>query len=452
MHHAAQTASRPAARILRWPSHLLGPRPNLKELHLACWGFFLGLMVMPVCFGFWVHHRVSPGTLPPIASGFTYFYGIGKIVDTYPIARLYDYPLQLRTFHEVWAQGSNEYGPSPYPPFIALFFSLFARLSFARAYAIWMIVSLALYVIGIVSTAGIVFPRQRMRQSLMVCLSLAYYPFLYGTLLNGRISTIEVCAIGVALLLESRGKPVFSGLALSALIYKPTLLLLILPALLLTRRFRTLYGFLAGAALLLLATTGIVGYGIWIEYARFLSSFSHLHWLGNQSVLNYARYVDLKSLSYMLPGGRSPAVLALLAAFALGAALSLAVLLWRSARSSEPVQLLAWAAILTWTLILNVYVPIYDSILVVPALSLTLAALHALRRQLAADGTALLAILILAFSWVSESIAQHHRFQILTFLFVILGCLQLALLYRAQHHATPKSSQTAGAPHASVLP
>jgi len=31
----------------------------------------------------------------------------------------------------------------------------------------------------------------------------------------------------------------------------------------------------------------------------------------------------------------------------------------------KPAQILVWAATLTWTLVLNLYVPIYDSVLVV---------------------------------------------------------------------------------------
>ena len=445
MSNAVETASKPESRLLRWPSRLVGPPPNLKELNLACWGLLLGILVIPLCFGFWVHHRVSPGTLPPIASGFTYFYGIGKIVDTYPILRLYDYSLQLKTFNEIWTQAGNDYGPSPYPPFIALFFSLFARLSFEHAYFLWIMVSLALYGTGVLATALALFPRHPLARSLMLCLSMAYYPFLFGALLNGRISTLEIGAIGVVLLLESRTKPIFSGLALSVLTFKPTTLVLILPALLLTRRFRTLSGFLMGATVWFTATTMVTGFAIWGEYVRFARFFSHQQWLGNGRLLNYARYVDLKSLSYTLPGGRSPAGLALLAAFALAAGIALILLLWRSARAPQPVQFLVWATVLTWTLILNIYVPAYDSILVVPALALTFSAFHSLRFKLATDLAALLAVLIFAVSWFSESIASQRHIQLFTFLFALLGCLQLGLLHKALRQRLQSSSQSVDA-------
>ena len=431
MSNTVETASKPEPRLLRWPSRLVGPPPNLKELNLACWGLLLGILVIPICFGFWVHHRVSPGTLPPIASGFAYFYGIGRIVDTYPILRLYDYSLQLKTFNEIWMQAGNDYGPSPYPPFIALIFSLFARLSFEHAYFLWTMVSLALFGTGITATALAIYPRYPLARSLMVCLAMAYHPFLFGTLLNGRISTLEIFSIGAVLLLESRSRPVFSGLALSVLIFKPTTLALILPALFLTRRFRTLFGFLVGATAWFTATTMVTGFAIWPEYIRFARFFSSQQWLGNRRLLNYARYVDLKSLSFTLPGGRSPAGIALLAAFAVSAGITLILLLWRSARAPQPVQSLVWATVLTWTLILNIYVPTYDSILVLPALALTFSAFHSLHFSLATDLTALLAVLIFAIAWYAEPLALQHNIQFFTFVFALLGCLQLGLLYKA---------------------
>ena len=42
-----------------------------------------------------------------------------------------DYSLQQKIFNGINpAPGEGFYGPSPYPPFVALFFSLFARLPF----------------------------------------------------------------------------------------------------------------------------------------------------------------------------------------------------------------------------------------------------------------------------------------------------------------------------------
>ena len=52
------------------------------------------------------------------------------------------------------------------------------------------------------------------------------------------------------------------------------------------------------------------------------------------------------------------------------------MLLYKSAVGEGSEQYLAWAVTLTWTLLLNVYVPTYDSVLVTIAVILTLGALR----------------------------------------------------------------------------
>jgi hypothetical protein len=427
----ALVSQRHKQALIRWPTRLLGPRPGLKEIHLACWGMLIGFVIFPVCFGFWVHHRIAPGKLPPIASGFTYFYGVGKIVDQYPPQKLYDAHFQEAIFNQIWPIKSAFYGPSPYPPFVALFFSLLARLPFNAAYFLWIGIALLLYIAGVYASARLVFSKEPLSLSLFLCLALAYYPFFYGTLLNGRISSIEVCSVGIAILLETRAKPFRSGLALSFLTYKPTLLLLVVPMLLLTRRFKAISGFLAGFAVLATIASAFTGLAIWPEYLRFLVSFGKS--LGNSGriVLNYARYIDGNAFLHSIAGGRSPVGRLLLAGAGAAIAIALATLLWRSARGGTAEQYLAWAATLTWTLILNVYVPIYDSVLVVIAIALTLGALRNLHWTRAAGRIQTLSLWILAASWVSERLAEHYRVQILSILLAALAIAQLVFLRRA---------------------
>jgi hypothetical protein len=119
---------------LRWPTRLLGPPPGLKEINLICWGSFVVFLLIPVCVILVIHARTGSDLIRGLHSDFTYFYGIGRIVNEYSVARVYDYQLQQRIFNEMYPLQSGVYGPSPYPPFVALVFSCFARLpSPARA-------------------------------------------------------------------------------------------------------------------------------------------------------------------------------------------------------------------------------------------------------------------------------------------------------------------------------
>jgi hypothetical protein len=152
-----------------WPSRILGPTPGLKEMNLVCWGVFAALLVTRFCYPLWIQFRTGVGSFHIRPADFIYFYGIGRIANEYPLARLYDYNLQLKTFNEIYALHDGAYGPSPYPPFVALFFGPFARVPFVPAFFLWASVSLALYLAGIAATVKGIFPGERLKVSLIFC-------------------------------------------------------------------------------------------------------------------------------------------------------------------------------------------------------------------------------------------------------------------------------------------
>ena len=418
---------------LRWPDRLLGPVPGLTELNLVCWGFFL-LCLLPVVVAVVYAQFTTAGVLH---ADFIYPYGAGKLLNLYPISQLYNYDLQLKVFNGIYPLHDGVYGPSPYPPYVAGIFSLLARLSFEKAYFLWMGISLILYLAGIGAVMAAFFPRQRLKSALIFCFALASRAFLMDTLLNGQLSSVAVFAAGLAVTLDRRSKPLLSGLALAILAYKPTLLIIILPMLLLTRRFRTLASFLAGTAVLLLASTAYAGFEIWSAYLRMLRFFTEMSGLNGHSWLRLWKYIDLNAFSHAIPGGRSTAGLVILACLTCGVAAWLALLLWKSAKAGAPAQSLAWAATLTWTLLLNVYVPRYDSILAAISLILTLAALQALGWRKAWGRMVFLALVVFAATWITEEIARSYKVQILTIVLFVLGVAQLVLLRRSIHLNPP---------------
>jgi hypothetical protein len=294
MHRQNQTGRLPTGRgfTISWPRKILGPCPGLKELNLLCWSLFVILLILPLSVFLYLNLRTASGSLRSLHSDFVYFYGIGQIANAHPAIRIYDPALQLQTFSRIYALTNGTYGPSPYPPFVALFLSLFARLPFDAAYILWAALSLTMYIVGISATVKAVLPPQRFLTSLTLCLALAFGPFLFGTLLNGQLAAVAVFSIGIALSNEARSKPFASGVALSLLAYKPTLLLLLLPMLLLTRRYKTLFGFLTGASALLLLTTAFAGIKIWPAYVHFLDYFSRTVGVGGHSALHSGRQIE----------------------------------------------------------------------------------------------------------------------------------------------------------------
>jgi hypothetical protein len=428
--------------LIRWPETILGPRPGLKELNVVCWGLFVAGLVMPVTVYLWIRYKSGAKFSDLLPIDFIYYYGVGRLLNEHSAANLYDYGLQLKTFNDIYPLHQNHevWGRSPYPPFVAQFFSLFARLSLQKAYFLWMGTSLGLYIAGITATAKVAFPREPLKNSVVFCFSLSFPVFLYYNLVVGQLATVAVFSLGLAIYLERRSTLFASGLALSILTYKPTLLLLIIPMLLVTRRFRPFFGFMAGAAALILASTCSAGVRIWPAYAQFLSTFAGTAGINGVSIVKRWQYIDFNSFSYAIPGGRTRLGLAILIATMLCITAWLIALLRRSAGGDGAAQKLAWAVTVTWTLLLNVYVPIYDTILIAVAVPLTLSALGDLGCRKAAGWVSLLAVGVFAISISTEGFARIHGIQPLTILLLLLGLGQAILLERAVRLGSPRQS------------
>ena len=414
-----------------WPEKILGPRPGLKEINVICWSIFIGFIVVPACGLLFIQYKTGKLFFLQSSVDFIYVYGTGQIANEHPAIDVYDYDLQMQVFNKILPLHEGTYGPSPYPPFVSQFFRIFARLPFEQAYLLWMGISLALYITGIAIALRNFLPGERLKRSLLFCFALAFPAFLLNTLSNGQLSSVAVCFVALAVSLEKRSRPFLSGLALSVLIYKPTLLLLLVPMLFLTRRFRALAGIISGAGILVAVTTIFAGPQIWPAYVRFLNRFGHTSGLYGQTSLRLWKYVDFNSFSYAIRGGRTAVDLAILICAVAAAAGWLGILLWKSAGGSKPVQYLAWAAVLTWTMLLNVYYPIYDSILITVALILTLAALRDLEWANATSRIIVLALLVFAVSWFTEPVARRYGIQFLTIALMALAIAQSLLLQRA---------------------
>jgi hypothetical protein len=390
---------------------------------MVCWGFFFGTLVVPLSLALWMRLKQTA------ACDFVYFYGVGHIIGNYPRLSLYDLGLQLKTFNAIAPPLSGFYGPSPYPPFVAQFFSLFARLPFVPAFLLWMGLSLGIYIYGVSLILRETFPQEESARSLALCIALAFPPFILNTLANGQIASIACFSICLTVFLERKGRPIASGFALSILAYKPTLLLLIFPMLFITRRFRTLLGFIAGGILLFLESTAVEGPGIWPTYLRFLLQFKQISQKAGFGV-SPSQFVDLNSLSHGVAGARSVLALTVLATIGVAVTVYLGGLLWRSSKLDQPTQSLVWAMTLIWTLLLNVYVPIYDSVLAVIGVILTIGALKEREWEETENWVKLGAVLIFVVSWVTEPVARRFGVQPLTILLFVFGVIQLAILGR----------------------
>jgi hypothetical protein len=195
---------------------------------------------------------------------------------------------------------------------------------------------------------------------------------------NGQVSALLFLWIALAIWFQRQGWEYGSGVALSLCLSKPTLLILLLPMLGVGRRWRTLLGFLCGTALVGAVSLLVVGWHGCLAYVLTLLKFGRVATTASEGVFSPpSLWVDLNSFIRMLTGWSGAVPLLLLAA--LGACVvPWLVSLWRHVPEGWTTGLrVTWACTITWTMLLNVYVPRYDTPIIMLGILLMVDALLA---------------------------------------------------------------------------
>jgi hypothetical protein len=355
------------------------------------------------------------GTLfgPPLGGDYPQFYTVGLLQNEYGAARLYDLEFQDRILHEVApAFPAAEHLPYVYPPFLAPLFRPLARLPYAWSFATWFALTAALYGVAIALMLKSCTSIPRHDRTTVWLLALSFEPFAAECWLGGQLSAIGCLAIAICLVQQRKGRPILAGLALALLCYKPPLLLLILPFLIVSRQWRVCAGFTAGAVAFAALSWWVVGSARCEQFARLMTAYGHQ---GGSVGAGFrtVKYVDLGAFLSLL--GIAPGLVGPLAITLALPALGALIAAWYHSGRRSGIDLdLAWAATLCWTPVLSVYGPAYDAVLIVPGLLL---AGDALRQK--ASGVwppaflRMLALLYVA-AWLSPSLARGIGFQSLT--------------------------------------
>jgi len=275
----------------------------------------------------------------PFGGDFVEFYTAGKILNEYGSHRLYDFELQDKLTREFLPQGLVV--PFVTPPYVAILFSPLARLPLRLAYLTWILISIALYVGA--TTLALRLELLPRGMTFLVCLG--FPPFLMLVIAGGQISAIGCFIFASWLFLMRRQRKLSAGAVLALLLYKPTLVVFLLPALLFGRQFRTLVGFAAVSGLLIMLSIWMIGPAGLIRYVAILREFSSAVGLGytrsamHADLAAFVRQLfkfDIKYLSMVL-------------------ALPLTYLARRNPeRAMVP------------TMVLSSYAPVYDLIILVP--------------------------------------------------------------------------------------
>jgi hypothetical protein len=379
------------------------------------WLRFAATAILACAAALWVAgflgQRARGWTGATLGGDYAAFWIAGRIHAQAP-AELYDRALQSRLYHELFAgEPPDVYLPFANPPFVAAFFSLLGGLPYAASYAVWSAISLALYVGGILLALSTCKAMPAPTRRLAMLLALAFEPFVIETFHGGQLTSLGVFAVGLFLWLGHRDRPWIAGAALALLLYKPTLLVWIGPAMVLTGQWRMLAGFGLGAAALTCASVVLAGWPACVAYGQNLLHYAR--WATeSEAVFRTWKFVDVNSFCRLL-GAPALGPVALAACGACVAA-------WMWRHRAQPQRVFAMAVLATP--IINLYVGIYDMALAVPAL---LALAGDRPGPLPRRVTALIA-LVYAAPWVTQHLAAAVGAQIITPL-AVLAVARLAL-------------------------
>jgi hypothetical protein len=289
-----------------------------------------------------------------IGGDYQAFYNAGIIFNKEAHGRLYDLDLQ-DALYESQARDSKGSLPFAYAPFFVLPCALSAHLPYVWGYLAWSLGSILLLCAGyLLAWKALDLPHHWNVAGLLA--ALAFPPFEFYTLRGGQTSAFGFFALALGFFLHSNRREVGAGLAISLLLYKPPLLLLLLPMLAVTRQWRLLFGFVAGAAALGLLSWVLVGTSGLVGYFRVLELFYKAR-ISPSEIFPTWKYVDIGSalrlLTNKLPGAIRLAILIVVSPFFYFA--------WRKLGAVP----LSWAIAIVGTLLLNLYSPIYDCTLLI---------------------------------------------------------------------------------------
>lgn len=347
------------------------------------------------------------------ATDFTSFYSAGRIVNEYSTGNLYSRELQMKLF----AEAAPTIDPAQasffvYTPFFSLVFAPFATLPYALAFIAWIVVSLVLFVVGfrfVWKAAGL--SDVYWKSALVIAVS--FLPFYSWCLGMGQTSAFGFFFLAFAIYLDRNARPFASGCALALLLYKPPLLVLLLPMLVITKRWRSLAGFLTTGLILGLISLALIGISGLPAYIEMAAGFAKAKTGTHLTMLE----IDAYSFFVALTRGSAWAPFLFLALTV--AILPFVIKAWRV----QPEN--AWATAIAWTLVLNFYVLMYDASLLVLSVVLFVGTLREVTH-----GLRWLLIALFLLPWIETATARTFGFQPITVALIVFGCYQIASVMR----------------------
>jgi len=419
--------------VLAWSNrawNTIEPLLCRDRIRFFCWGLLAVSFVLLVM-SFVTSDENHQNRFGSLGADFAGFYYAGKILNGPMPEKLYDSQTQDESYYEIFPTvRGKENLPYVHPPFVAAMFRPLALLPYPMAYAVWLVLSAGLYGAGLAVTWRVLQSMPTADRILAVLLALTFEPFLMECWLGGQLSGLAFLFLALAFFWDQKDKFVLSGLALGLILYKPTLVILLLPMLVLARRWWTLLGICFTGLLLSLISLIAVGKNICLTYIDALQGFTGTT-TGTGMVRKDWKFIDLNFFFRNLFG--EPTTLGRVLVLTI-AAVTLGFLLiswWHMDRGGESRRRLVWAGTVTSTMVVNVYMGIYDLILIVPAVLWTAEVFyrHPNRTASCFPTFKLLVFLVVVLSWITQPLARMTGVQIITLVLLALAAFQLRLAW-----------------------
>jgi glycosyl transferase family 87 len=369
----------------------------------------IALVALVLSFAVSKDGRTPVGTT--VAADFPQFYVAAEILSDPGPGRLYDLALQSRMQVRMFP-GETRALPYAYPPIVAYVFRPLVHFSYTPAAEIFLVFVALFYFIGLAALFKTCtnIPVEKRRLGILVCL--AFEPFAFECLHGGQVSTVAFACVCLGIMFDKAGRAILSGICVGLLAYKPTLLAILLPAMFVGRRWKMLAGCVGTIAAGGVASLCLAGPIACREFVRMIGTYGNA--VAANDGFRTSKYVDLSAFLRMLHASGSVSFVVPIAGM-IGMAIFLGGVQKREDSWSN--RSMVWAAALVATLVFNLYVAIYDSVLIVPALWLMADKCWGEYGELTPGLKRLIAAVFLG-PWVSPLVAMMLGFQIET---VVLG-------------------------------
>ncbi len=320
-----------------------GPAALPKPLELLCFAFCVANAVWLVTALFTGSYLWDPdGRLT--STDFLNVYAAGKFVLQDQPVSAYDWPLHRDMEIAVLGYDFKGYYGWHYPPFYLFVAAALATLPFAIAHAGWSLVTFAPFLAAVRASAG----------NNAGYLLAAGAPALVANVLVGQNGFLTAALIGFALVLLEK-RPVFAGICLGILTYKPHFGILFPIALIAAGHWRAFFAAAVTALLLVLAS--LLAYGVepWLAFARWLPVTSQTFLSEGQAEIE-----KMQSVFALLRTLGAPEWAAWIAQGALSSAIAFGI--WNVWKKPEIDFALKAAALAIGVLLATPYIYLYDMV------------------------------------------------------------------------------------------